>query len=284
MVRRWLSIAFAICATAILVVPPAAALVLPTPRAFVSNLDLDCFKTNPYQPPTTTLTLRHLNPQLGDLPIQQVTLGAREQLCVPVAKNNVIPPPGVLDFVRFVDLSCYRVTGPSVNRTLVLHHLNPVLQNQPRKQVVLNQPQQLCVPVVKNGVVPSAEVLSVIRHIDLECYGFTPNPLMNQVLNLRQLNPVLANVPPANVQVLAARQLCVPVQKRGDEIPAATLNIVRWLDLEKYDVGAAATAPITLNLRHLNPVLGHLPGETATLTGRNQLAVPVAKNGMIPPG
>src|SRR5262245_13815028 len=54
---------------------------LPTPKAFVSNLDLECFKTNPYVPPTTTLTLKHINPVLTGLPPETVTLGAREQLC-----------------------------------------------------------------------------------------------------------------------------------------------------------------------------------------------------------
>ncbi|MEV4895684.1 hypothetical protein AB0K48_40580 [Nonomuraea sp. NPDC055795] len=221
MVRRWLSVVFAVCATVFLVVPPASALVLPAPRAFVSNLDLDCFRTSPYTPPTTALTLRHLNPALNDLPIEQVTLGVREQLCVPVAKNGVIPPP---------------------------------------------------------------EVLSLVRHIDLKCYGFTPNPLMNKTLNIRQLNPVLSTIPPANVTVNSARQLCVPVQKAGDNIPPAVLNIVRWLDLEKWDVTPNTAPGVTLNLRHLNPVLGHLPGEAAALYGRVQLALPVAKNGMIPPG
>jgi hypothetical protein len=78
---------------------------LPTPKAFVSNLDLECFKTNPYVPPTTTLTLRHINPVLIGLPPETVTLGAREQLCVPVVKNNTPIPAAVLAFIRWVDLS-----------------------------------------------------------------------------------------------------------------------------------------------------------------------------------
>jgi hypothetical protein len=41
---------------------------------------------------------------------------------------------------------------------------------------------------------------------------------------------------------------------------------------------------VTLSLRHLNPVLGNLPAETATLTGAVQLGLPVAKNGQLPPG
>ncbi|RJL33599.1 hypothetical protein D5H75_10185 [Bailinhaonella thermotolerans] len=267
------------------IAPPASALALPTPKDFVSNLDLECYKTSPYTPPAVGLTLRHLNPVLGGLPIEQVTLGAREQLCVPVAKNNVLPPAGVIDFVRFVDLSCYRISGPPVNRNLVLSHLNPVLQGLPRQPITMLQPQHLCVPVAKNGVIPPAEVLSLVRHIDLKCYAITPNTPMNRNLNLRQLNPVLTNqIPPATVQVTAARQLCVPVQKAGDDIPPAIMNIVRWIDVEKFDITGPAINPVNLTLRHLNPVLGHLPAEPATLTTRHQLAVPVAKDGQFPPG
>ncbi|WP_433510551.1 hypothetical protein ACQP2T_42725 [Nonomuraea sp. CA-143628] len=269
---------------AFLVAPPAQALALPTPNAFVSNLDLECFKTTPYQPPATTLNLRHLNPVLANLPPVQVTLGQREQLCVPVAKNNVIPPPGVLDFVRFVDLSCYRVTGPSINRSLALRHLNPVLANVPGIGVVLNVPEHLCVPVSKNGVVPAPDVVRLISHIDLLCYAHTPNPLMNVGLTLTQLNPVLTSqIPTSDARVGAARQLCVPVQKAGDDIPGDIMNIVRWVDLEKFDITASAITPVSLTLKHLNPVLGNLPAENATLTGALQLAVPVSKNGMIPP-
>lgn len=142
------------------------------------------------------------------------------QLCAPVAKNKVIPPPEVLAFIRFVDLSCYRITGPAVNRTLALRHLNPVL----------------------------------------------------------------GEIPPADVRVANARQLCVPVQKAGDAIPTDVFGIVRWVDLEKFDIVAPAIPAMTLTLTHLNPVLAHLPPEPATLTARQQLAVPVAKNGMVPPG
>lgn len=284
-VRRFLIAALGLFTVAFLVVPPATAAAPPTPNAFVSNLDLECFKTNPYQPPTTTLTLRHLNPVLNGLPIEQVTLGQRTQLCVPVSKNNVIPPSGVLDFVRFVDLSCYQVTGSVMNKTLVLSQLNPVLKDVPRAQVLVDKLQQLCVPVAKNGVVPSAEVLRVISHIDLACYGLTPTTPMNRQLTLGQLNPVLVNqIPPASVRVTYARQLCVPVQKAGDVIPDDVLNIVRWIDLEKYDIIAPASQTVSLTLKHLNPVLGQLPAEQVTLTGAHQLAVPVAKNGANPPG
>ncbi len=285
MIRRMLSMALGIAAVAFLAAPPATALALPAPKDFVSYLDLECFRTDPYQPPAVGLALRHLNPVLDGLPPEQVTLGAREQLCVPVAKNNVIPPPGVLDFVRFVDLACYRVVTPASGKALGLAHLNPVLQDLPRTEVVLGRAEQLCVPVAKNGVAPPAEVMQLVRHLDLLCYGITPNAPMNRALNLRQLNPVLTGqIPAATVRVTDARQLCVPMHKGGDVIPPEVVRVVRWADLEKFDVVAAPMAPVTLSLRHLNPVLGALPLERATLTAAVQLGVPVAKNGQFPPG
>ncbi|MEV0613487.1 hypothetical protein AB0I81_09190 [Nonomuraea sp. NPDC050404] len=283
--RRLLSAGLAIFAAVFLVAPPASALALPTPREFVSNLDLECFKTTPYQPPAVTLALRHLNPVFGNLPPVQVTLGQREQLCVPVAKNNVFPPPNVLDYLRFVDLSCYRVAGPAINQNLGLRHLNPVLQNVPGISVTLNVPQHLCVPVAKNNLLPAPDILRVISHIDLLCYGHLPNPSMNRNLALTQLNPVLTSqIPTRTVLVTAARQLCVPVQKARDEIPPDVLNVVRWIDLEKFDLSGPTISPVPLTLRHLNPVLGNLPPEELRLTSSAQLAVPVAKNGMVPPG
>ncbi|SEG88456.1 hypothetical protein SAMN05444920_106244 [Nonomuraea solani] len=284
-VRRLLSTGLAVFAAAFLIAPPAAALAPPTPREFVSNLDLECFRTTPYQPPAIGLLVRHINPVLANQPPVQLTLGPREQLCVPVAKNNVIPPPGVLDYVRFVDLSCYRVAGPAINQNIGLRHLNPVLQNQPGIGVTLTVPQQLCVPVIKNGVIPPADVVRVVRHIDLLCYAHTPNPGIAFPLTLTQLNPVLTGqIPVRSIRVTNARQLCVPVQKAGDDIPPDVFNIVRWVDLEKFDIAGPAIAPVTLNLRHINPVLGNLPPEQLQLTASLQLAVPVAKNGIVPPG
>ncbi|MFC7587792.1 hypothetical protein ACFQYP_32020 [Nonomuraea antimicrobica] len=283
--RRLLSAGLAIFAAAFLVAPPAAALALPTPKEFVSYLDLECFRTTAYQPPAVPLTLRHINPVLVNQPPVQVTLGQREQLCVPVAKNNVVPPSSVLGYLRFVDLSCYRVTGPQINQNLSLRHLNPVLQNVPGFSATLLAPQHLCVPVAKNGVIPTPDILQVISHIDLLCHAHQPNPAMNLGLNLTQLNPVLTNqIPPRSVQVTTARQLCVPVQKGGDEIPPDVFELVRWIDLEKFDITGQAIAPVSLTLRHLNPVLGNLPAEELRITGPAQLAVPVSKNGAVPPG
>jgi hypothetical protein len=259
---------------------------LPSPLQFVSHLDLECFRTNSYTPPPlpAPLVLSHLNPVLAQLPPWSTTVfGPRTQLCVPVAKNGVLPPPGVLDFIRFVDLSCYRITGPTVNFPLTLSHLNPQLGHLPRKQVTMVAPEQLCVPVIKNNSVPPAEVLSLVRFIDLACFRTAPQVPLDISLKLTQLNPVLTGIPPTEVRVRENRQLCVPVRKNNQAIPAAVLNIVRWIDLEMYDIVAPTLPAINLTLRHINPLLTGLPPEPATLLARQQLALPVAKNGQIPP-
>jgi hypothetical protein len=285
MLRRLLSAAVAVLAVTFLCVPPASALALPTPKDLTAFLDLECFKTNPYQPPATTLTLRHINPVLSNLPIETVTLGPREQLCVPVTKNTQVPPSPALDFIRYIDLACYRISGVTVTTGLVLSHLNPLFQTLPRTQISMNTPQQLCVPVIKNNAVPPPEVLALVRHIDLKCYAITPNNALNQQVSLRQLNPVLTPIIPTHgAQIRFARQLCVPVQKAGDNIPSEVFNIVRWIDLEKFDLVTPVLPTVSLTLRHINPVLAGLPAEQATLTGANQLALPVAKNGNFPPG
>ncbi len=258
---------------------------LPGPLSFVSNLDLECFRTPLYQPPTTTVITQHINPVLAGLPVETHVLGPREQLCVPVAKNNVFPPGPVLDFIRFVDLACYRITGANVNRPLNLRHLNPQYQNLPPKNVVITVPQQLCVPVVKNGLFPPAEVRMLVQFIDLKCYVEQPIAALNIGVNLRHLNPVLAGLPPHNAGITTNRQLCVPVRKNNQAMPAAVFNIVRWIDLEKYDlVTPALNPPVNLTINHINPALVGLPTESVQLQQATQILLPVAKNNMIPPG
>ncbi|GIH05576.1 hypothetical protein Rhe02_36430 [Rhizocola hellebori] len=257
---------------------------LPSPLRFTSSLDLECFRTNPYMPPTTTVVTRHLNPVLANLPQEAHTLGLREKLCVPVAKNNMIPPAGVLEFVRFVDLSCYRITGTTVGFPLNLRHLNPLFQTLPPRNVVIQYPQHLCVPVIKNGLVPPAEILNLVRYIDLKCYFETPQAPLNIGVQLTHLNPVLGGLAPHAAGITFNRQLCVPVQKNNQPIPAATLNIIRWVDLEMFDIQTAPLAnPFTLQIRHINPSLGQLPPETVVIQQAFQLGLPMAKNGLIPP-
>jgi hypothetical protein len=265
--------------------PATTAAPWPTPAQFVANLDLECFRTSPYTPQLPApLTLSHLNPVLaGQAPWTINQLGQRQQLCSPVAKNDVMPPPEVLDFVRYVDLSCYRISGPNINFPLTLSHLNPLLKDLPRREVTVMTPEQLCLPVIKNDSVPPDEVLRLVRFIDLVCYRETPQVPLGIKLRLTQLNPVLSSIPPTTVGVQANRQLCVPVRKNSQQIPDEVLKIVRWVDVEKFDIEAPAMQPIELRLRHINPLLQGLPAEPAVLLQRQQLALPMAKNGNNPP-
>lgn len=265
--------------------PAPAPQALPTPLAFTSYLDLECFRTDPYTPPPVSLVLSHLNPVLADLPRFTVTLGTRTQLCAPVAKNDKYPPPDVLDFVRYVDLACYQIDGAPLNYPITLNHLNPLLEHLPRKSVRMAEPEQLCLPVIKNGVVPPAEVLRLARYIDLACFRIEPPEPLGVALTLTQLNPVLRDIPPTDVRVWDNRQLCVPVRKNDQFIPDDVLRIVQWVDLEKYDIIAPPLDQnIFLRLQHINPLLTGLPVEPAQLLERHQLALPVAKNGNRPPG
>lgn len=256
---------------------------LPGPLSFVSNLDLECWQTTAYTPAFAPILTHHLNPVLSSLPDENVTLGTRQQECSPVAKNSVIPPSTVLAFIQYTDLSCYSISGINVNFPVTLTQLDPVLAGLPAQNVVMTVPQQLCVPVIKNGQSPPAAVLALVKYIDLKCYAIQA-PSVNFPVTLTQLDPVLTGLPVQNVTLLNSVQLCVPVQKDNQAIPAAVLNIVRWVDLEKFSLTLSGTAPtVQLTLNHINPLLAGLPTESTTLNAPLQLAVPVAKNGNIPP-
>jgi len=91
-------------------------------------------------------------------PEENVIVRQPQQLCVPVAKNGMIPPPDVLPIIQFVDLKKYSIDSdvPSLDIPLHLDHLNPVfrqLQVRP-EDVIVREPQQLGVPVAKNGLFP----------------------------------------------------------------------------------------------------------------------------------
>lgn len=260
---------------------------LPSAKEFVPHLDLECFQTSAYTPPPLhqPLVLSHLNPVLADQPRWIVDqLGARTQLCSPVAKNGKLPPDGVIDFVRFVDLSCYRIGGPAINLELKLDQLNPQLTGLPTRVVTVVEPQQLCVPVVKNDSVPPPEVLRLVQYIDLVCYSEKPPVPLDITLELTQLNKELSSIPPAKVRVRENRQLCVPVRKNNQDIPDEVLKVVQFIDLEKFDIVAPPMERLELRLRHINPLLTDLPSEPAILLAHQQLGLPVAKNGNFPTG
>jgi hypothetical protein len=204
-----------------------------------------------------------------------------------VRKNNAWPLPPALPFERHVDLACYRVdAAPLANPVPInLTQLNPVLANLPPHNITLEKPAQLCLPVAKNGILPPPEVLALVQYIDLECYDADPQPYPQFTVGLSQLNPQLQGIPLHTMTLdWTRRQLCVPVRKNAQPIPAPILNIVRWIDLEKFPANPTVTiAPVPLQLEHLNPLFANLPWVPVTLQEANALLVPVAKNGNFPP-
>lgn len=269
----------------------AAAQPLPSPANFVSNLDVRCYQI-PNQPPLNVgLQLDHLNPvlrQMG-LPPEQVVLQQPNQLCVPVAKNGVFPPNDTLPFIRFVDWKCYGISGPPINVPLQLNHLNPVIANLlgPTDQVVLREPQQLCVPVAKNGQIPPPDILKLVEWLDVKCYRVdAQQPIVNTPIQLTHLNPLFAGIPPQATTIVGPRaiQLCVPVAKNKKIPPDEVLRHVSFSDVLCYRLqGPALNQQLTL--QHLNPVLRDmgLPQENVPVTFSTKLCVPVAKNGQFPP-
>lgn len=268
--------------------PAPAPAALPTPKEFVTGLDLECYRTSG-PALNINIQLSHLNPvlqQLG-LPAHNVIIRELVETCVPVMKNNVVPPAAALPFIQHVDLACYRVEAAQLTApvTINLRHLNPVLQTLPPHNVTMVIPQQLCLPVGKNGVAPPPEVLNLVRYIDLECWRVDPQAHPNFAVQLRQLNPQLGNILPHNMTLVPnPRQLCVPVRKAAQVIPPESLAIIRWLDLERFQASPAVSiAPVNVVLNHLNPFFVQLPTVPVTLQFAQALMVPVSKNGATPP-
>ncbi len=277
----------------VVVVAPAglSAQALPTPKDFVSNLDLRCYRLNDQPPLNLGLNLTHLNPVLSAmaLPVENVVLGKPTEFCAPVFKQNIAPPNTALPFLRYVDLKCYDIQGPPLNVNLALTHLNPSIVNifGANTNVVVREPQQLCVPVRKNNQAIPAAVLQLIQWIDLKCYRVDAPAAFNANIQLHHLNPLWAALAPqmAQFQAVPPNQLCVPVAKNGQIPPATVLPIVQYSDVLCYRVQAAALNQ-ALTLRHLNPlfVAMGLQPENVVVGGTTELCVPVAKNGNFPPG
>lgn len=285
-------LAGALLLLAVLALPSAAgAQALPTPGQFVRNLDVRCYKI-PNQPPlNVNLRLDHLNPVLINqgLPPEFITLFEPQELCVPVQKDLQVPPPEVLPFIRYVDLKCYRIAGPPINVTLNLSQLNPVIAQKfgPQVNVVVREPQQLCVPVAKNNLIPPPDIRRLISQLDVKCYRVESPQIVGGDINLTHLNPLFTNTTPELVKFVqqAPRQLCVPVAKNQQIPPPEVLPIIRFSDVLCYDI-LGAPLNMQLALTHLNPVLRNmgLPVENVPVTDTTKLCVPVAKNGLFPPG
>ncbi|HEV7504391.1 MAG TPA: hypothetical protein VGS07_05745 [Thermoanaerobaculia bacterium] len=275
--------------TLIAISAPVRAQLPASPRRFVDNLDERCYQITD-SPLNLALRLDHLNPLFiqMQLPFENVILQDPRQLCVPVKKNNIAPPADTLPFIQYIDWKCYGIAGPALNLPLNLTQLNPVMAGLfgPNVAVTVQEPQLLCVPVAKNTANPPDKVLQLVQYLDVKCYRVTSEVNLSKKLTLSHLNPLLSTLP-SEISSLgpAPQQLCVPVTKNQAPVPANVLPFIQYSDTLCYP---ATGAPLGQNLvlRHLNPVLiakGVAP-ETVFVGNSLKLCVPVAKNGMLPPG
>lgn len=209
-----------------LCVPVAKNKAVPTDPVlrFVQNVDLACYEAKSELPQQFGLALTQLNPVIQKLgiPDHKVRAVALEQLCVPVAKNGVIPPKDVLQVVQHVDVACYHIELeglPSI--PLHLRHLNPVLQKlgAPEVDVRTESPEQLCVPVAKNGKLPPDDVLKIVQWVDFEKFKVTAWTEVQPIrLRLSHLNPQFAEFKPFEVEMGPVEHLLAPVAK-NQKIP-----------------------------------------------------------------
>lgn len=259
---------------------------LPTPGALIRSLDLACHKTSQAEPPVSSLTVKHLNPVLQEMGWgkEDVYLGGLEQLCVPVAKNGVIPGRDVLPFIQYIDLACYAAKSEVSHQDAIrLGQLNPVVRElgMPVHSVAIRNLRQMCVPVQKRGTEIPDEVMRLVQHVDVACYEVDlPTRLPELPLKLTDLNPLFKESV-EEVRTTKPEQLCVPVAKRVD-IPPEIANIVRVIDFEKFAVEAhSIVLPRTLELRHLNPQFANAEVFKIEMFGITHLDLPVAKRRLI---
>ena len=276
---------------ALVALPGAApAQPLPTPAEFVRFLDVRCYRI-PDQPPLgLPLVLDHLNPVFREYgaPPEDVVLREPQELCVPVRKESQIIPDSVLPFLQYADLKCYGIDGPPLDLPLKIDQLNPEIAARfgPTTDVIVREPQQLCVPVAKNGQFPPPEVLRLIEFLDVKCYRVDAPWIPTRPIKLTHLNPLFSGIPTEKAYLWnAPQQLCVPVAKNGKVPPDDVLKIIAYSDVLCYNLrGLPLNWQIVLH--HLNPVLLDLgaPREDVRVTDSTKLCVPVAKNGQFPPG
>jgi hypothetical protein len=124
---------------------------------------------------------------------------------------------------------------------------------------------------------PLPSPLAFARGLDLECYRSEGQPPVNE-LKIRQLNPVLKGVlPNQKIRVEEMLETCLPVSKNQVTPPADVLRFIRWVDLACYRADADPV-DVTVNLKHLNPVLQDLPDENVRLKQLRRFCSPVRKN------
>lgn len=188
----------------------------PTSLPFIQYTDLSCYRAKAPTKPFM-LNLTQLNPVMQGMqvPDQWVMAQQLEQLCTPVEKMMGGEVPATIRwFVEFVDLACFRVQGQPMDRQVQLSHLNPLLQTLPPHGAYIADPELLCVPVAKDGLLPPPAALNVIQWTDLLKYRIDPiGPVAAMSLWLNHLNPLFLNEPGADVFLPFPQRLGVPVAK-----------------------------------------------------------------------
>ena len=262
---------------------------LPKPFAFVSSLDLECFRTEGPPLHFDLIKLTQLNPVLREkgLPTQEAKFLDLVRTCVPVMKNDRRPDPDAERFVEHVDFACYKLDIERLRDPIGLRlgHLNPVLKDFPDHEVKLIGASELCVPVGKNGKELPEDVLRLVQYLDLECFDLDHDEHRDFALSLTQLNPQLQRIAKHEMVLTSRpRQLCVPVQKNEQDIPGDVREVVQWVDLERFFALRPVEIPgVGVRLNHLNPLFVRLPDEFVDLKVADALMVPVSKDGRVPP-
>jgi hypothetical protein len=197
---------------------------IPGPRALpmAARIDLACYRAAA-APVDVDVTLSHLNPVLAGLPEEDVHLVNLQQVCVPVNKNDSELPPAIKQAASFFDFACYELAEAtsSADKTLVLSHLNPVIQAMqlPNRTVEMKRAKQLCVPIAKNNEVVPPAIRDIVQWVDflkyrIDVLGAVPVPPLP--LWLTHLNPLFAGLD--RFPVILTNQdlrLMVPVAKDG---------------------------------------------------------------------
>jgi len=260
-----------------------------SPRRFVEHLDVRCYKIITRD--DVLLHLDHLNPVFREsgMPAEDVDFDP-QQLCVPVQKFDQRVPDDVLRYIQYVDWRCHGINGPSLDLPLRTTHLNKVMVEMfggEGNDIVVREPQQLCVPVAKDDHFPKPEVLRLIEWLDVKCYRVdSKRQFDSRDIRLTHLNPLLADSEPEYTTILGPTptQLCVPVAKNKAFPPEDVLQFIAYSDVLCYNLKGKALDR-EIKLTHLNPVLRERfpESEAVKVTDTEKFCVPVAKNGNFPP-
>jgi hypothetical protein len=199
--------------------------VSPRPAAlpFLQQIALACYRIDaaPLAAPMP-LRLGHLNPELATLPAYTVSLIQPVQLCVPVVQNGGAPAADVLRLIQFIALECYAIDpGAHPSFGVRLEQLDPTLADIPKHQTTLvPAPGQVCVAVRKNNQEIPADVLAIVRWIELERFTASPAVIVPPVTSvLGHLDPLLTTLPRTRVVLQQASAVMAPVFEHGEAPP-----------------------------------------------------------------